>query len=113
MERYNYMLEPAFWIYWQFHSNHWCILILLWKELDGEIQENTTCYIDSLKTLLTAAAEMVKFNESSDNLYQMMTSVMRGKVFKINLGNLTRGTSIQNIKIVFYYVLKTSYIPLW
>ncbi|XP_055498421.1 kinesin-like protein KIF14 isoform X3 [Leucoraja erinacea] len=53
-------------------------LIELKKELDGEIQENTTCYIDSLKTLLTAAAEMVKFNESSDNLYQMMTSVMRG-----------------------------------
>ncbi|XP_078264191.1 kinesin-like protein KIF14 [Rhinoraja longicauda] len=48
------------------------------KKQDGEIQENITCYVDSLKTLLTAAAEMVKFNESSDNLYQMMTSVMRG-----------------------------------
>ncbi|XP_051866726.1 LOW QUALITY PROTEIN: kinesin-like protein KIF14 [Pristis pectinata] len=48
------------------------------KKLGAQIEENITCYIESLKTLLTVAAEMVKFNESSHNLYQMMTLVLKG-----------------------------------
>ncbi|XP_072919535.1 kinesin-like protein KIF14 [Hemitrygon akajei] len=53
-------------------------LMELKKKMGAQIQENMTCCMDSLKTLLTVAAIMVKLNESSHSLYQMMTLVLRG-----------------------------------
>ncbi|XP_069794035.1 kinesin-like protein KIF14 isoform X2 [Narcine bancroftii] len=48
------------------------------KKLDVQNEDNTSGYTDSPKTLLLIAAEIVSFNETSRNLYQMMTSVLRG-----------------------------------
>uniref|UniRef100_UPI00398F1CA4 kinesin-like protein KIF14 n=1 Tax=Pristiophorus japonicus TaxID=55135 RepID=UPI00398F1CA4 len=49
------------------------------KKMGTQIQEHATSHPDSVKNLGSVAAELVKFNESSLKVNQMMTSVLRGE----------------------------------